>query len=410
MNIIIGVQKFTDSDVFVSSNTNDQGTTFSGQTTSGERGGAGSTAIAGFMGPDFDETTAATSGKIFAPTDPNFELKGKRLLNITPSMRGTIWQIIKECSNPLVNEMYTCLRMSPKDNNILPTFICRQIPMSYNAPANDFSVTYFDDLPRFRIDKSNIMSYSLNKNNQSRMNMFFIQPLNASDQGSQKLQSAFNLANLGYQIDGQDARKHGLRPFVAQVYENFTAADVATPDRIRKYGQFVRDINANLHLKLNGNLTTWGITDFICIGENLQIGDDLLFHIEKISHNYAIQGGNPIFRTSFELSHGVGLDPNSLTTKGQKAKSSNDPSEVYTEFKPDFNVFLPIKSAEDILSDVKGNSFYAKSIPDTAQDTLNLLDTNPPKQKTAGTPTQGSGNGDSNPNAPFTLNKSPEKI
>jgi len=328
------------------------------------------------MGPDFTLQTAATTGQLFQPSSgTEHNIKGIRLINITPSMRGTIWQIIKEHSNPLVNEMYTTLRLAPDNNNIIvPTFICRQIPMSFNQPADDFSVTYFNDLPRFRIDKSNIMSYSLNKNNELRMNMFFVQPLVAADTGSQLSQDAINLANVGYQIDGQDARKHGLRPFISQVYENFTTDKVANKEELTNYSKFIRDINANLHLKLNGNLITWGITDFICIGENLQLGDDLLFHIERITHSYVIQGGLPIFRTAFDLSHGVAIDNKTLAPIGEKAQSSSSPDEVYTEFKPSFNVFSPSKSKSDSLAQVRGNSFSSKSVPSDSQEQPLALD------------------------------------
>lgn len=375
MNVIIGVQNFDDTTAVVTStqkNSSGDTVTITGpeQFVFGQEGGIGPS--------NFIQGQVANAGKIYQPNNANYYIKGIRLINITASIRGTIWQILKEHSNPLINEMYTCLRLDPKSDIIFPTFICRQIPMSFNLPGDDFPVTYFDDLPRFRIDKSNILAYSLNKNNELRMNMFFVQPLVSCDTGSQLEEDAINLANVGYQIDGQDARKHGIRLFSSQVYENFLTDKVADKDQLTSYSKFVRDINANLHLKLNGNLVTWGITDFICIGENLQLGDDLLFHIEKITHNYAIQSGLPVFRTSFDLSHGVAIDPTNLSTIGEKPKPSNSPDEVYSEFKPSFNVFSPIKgkSNTDSLNQVRGNSFNNKSVPDTSQATVLLDKTN----------------------------------
>ena len=372
MNIIIGVQNFDDAGGTSSSEVSDSQATFTGaQFNSGDEG----------MGPNFNKSVAALAGRIYQPDDKIYKLKGYRLINITPSMQGTIWQILKEHSNPLVNEMYTCLRLDPKENFIFPSFVCRQIPMSFNAPNDDFSVTYFDELPRFRIDESNILSYSFNKNNELRMNMFFVKPQGYTDIGMQQTtkeaQDALTLSNVGYQLDAQDAQKHGVRPFISNVYETFNAALVADQQRLAQYTQFLRDVNSNLHLKLNGNLQTWGISDFICIGENLQIGDDLLFHIERITHSYSINGGLPIFRTTFELSHGLALDSNTMSVRGSKnLPSTGSSDEVFTEFKPSYNIFLPTKSGNDPLAKVKGNSFYTKSVPDTSQETLSLDKTN----------------------------------
>ena len=365
LNILVGVFDYQDqtvSDVTVK----DFSATFRGGQTFASGDG---------IGPNFEQNVDINTGTVYQPTNENFFLKGRRQISISPSMRGSIWEILKEHSNPLINEMYTCLRADPKSNQIFPTFICRQIPMSFNSPDESFSITYFDDIPRFRIDKSNILAYSLNKNNELRMNTFFIQPLNASIVGSQSDQEAMALANIGYQIDPQDARKHGLRPFISQVYENFSTDKIINKQYLTFYTKFIRDINANLHLKLNGSLVTWGITDFICIGENLQIGDDLLFHIEKITHSYSIQAGIPIFRTSFDLSHGLGLDPDTLSVKGEKP-TDTDSEDVFTEFHPSYNVFTPTKSHTDSLAQVRGNSFNDKSIPDTAQETLSLDKTN----------------------------------
>jgi len=44
------------------------------------------------------------------------------------ALNNNVWEIFKAISNPLINELYTCMRFDPKTGNIFPCIVLREIP------------------------------------------------------------------------------------------------------------------------------------------------------------------------------------------------------------------------------------------------------------------------------------------
>lgn len=372
------------------------------------------------FGPDFNLQGAADNsvmnnlGKMYWPQSQDNYLKGIRALNISPNMAGSNWQLVKEVSNSVINEMYTTLRLSPTGDSIFPTFICRQLPFSLNkiqsngsisspsdgqgpdtgSATETFNVTMYGDLPRFKIQKEQIIAYTLNKNNQNRVNLFWLLPTAYTPGQQPIIQNAINLAVNGFSFDPSDTKRHGVRLFRNQIYEQYNLQTAAAQQKISKYSQLLQDINGNLHLKLNGTLVTWGIYDPICIGENLEIYDDdnktgILFHIEAINHSYQVLNGLPIFRTSFNLSYGLGLDENENVMQNENEDSAD-------VFHPNYDFISQYVNGNDgLFENVKGGRFAEYVSNSKSQGTLDFNLANTDVVKTTN-PNQGNGSGNNN--------------
>lgn len=257
-------------------------------------------------------------GTYFVAEDEAYRLKGRKALNLPPTLGGTIYSILQQCTNSTINELYCTLRPSPtKDSEIVPSLILRQLPFSSrndikttDKEGNEitFSNTPFLSLPRFELKNDMVIAHSINRSESLRTNAFMISmDASINGKGAQQVYDVLATAEGPWNYDPDDVKRHGMRFYTAKVDQDFF--DLKKPEFkiVSSYASFMADIMNNLHLKYTGNISSVGIIEPICVGENLEY-NDLVFHIEGVNHTYQIMNGLPIFRTNLTLSHGVPFD------------------------------------------------------------------------------------------------------
>ena len=272
----------------------------------------------GVLGPSFELESSFKhpSGKVYGayyePTGgakDKYFLKGRKGLRISPTMGGTVHSLLQQVSNPTINETYYTLRPEPTEKgDILPTLVCRQLPFitKLTEEIKDFPFTLYFDLPRFMIPKEIIMGYDISRNDALRLNSIMTKP--SASVAKPKLQEFLDSLALqfgNWSSDPNDIKRNGMRFYPVQLDQDIIALDAQeTETVIRKYTAFLISVINNQHLKYTGSIQTFGIFDPICVGENIEF-NNIVFHIENVAHNYQIQGGIPVFRTTLALTHGT---------------------------------------------------------------------------------------------------------
>lgn len=231
----------------------------------GNRGGS----IWEQFNPEIDET------KIDAkrPQDTIFYFSPYRLKGVVPYIppawnNTPIWSVWNQYLHPLLNEMYTCLRIN-RHNQIVPTIVVREQPWSTGLfnylqnglPMKDVQTsttdtntkknkskttkkgqttkktilantepmltenltrTFFHNLPRWVIDNSIVRSVDLSCNENDRVNFVQVfskqagyEAIGATPNSTESLKYG-QLAAGNFIIDQKDIQRHGLRAFVAE--------------------------------------------------------------------------------------------------------------------------------------------------------------------------------------------------
>ena len=267
---------------------------------------------------------------------------GSFLPNIPQFQDTNIWTALTQYLNPTINEMYTCLRVN-SDNKVVPTLIVRQLPFStavysivpeqtLQQPSNnlDFltaslatavsaigksatpdalsipkeTVTEFLELPRWVAPAALIYKFDIGRTNTMRFNFVYL----AGQADPQKVDPVYTtialLSNPPLRDDA-DIKRNGLR-----MARNLVAC---SPQDVQVGPQKWMDIKADIlmgqHLTLNGVVEIQGIQAPICVGDNFEF-DDVVLHIEAVSHTCVISGGRKYFHTTLELTNGVNVLPN----------------------------------------------------------------------------------------------------
>ena len=181
--------------------------------------------------------------------------------------------------------------------------------------------TLYGSLPRWQISESIVKSFSFNSSEANRINFVQVWGRSATLDflGIKGLSAAqlqgFQFNNGNFFVDRKDITRNGLRAYIAQ--SNY---DVSWGESAQFFAPLWAQMSAdwlfNGHLKVNGTLTTTGIVEPICEGDNLEYRG-ILFHIESVSHQAQLSAtGQKIWTTSISLSNGI------------MAKSVNDPNGV----------------------------------------------------------------------------------
>lgn len=218
------------------------------------------------------------------------------------------WSILNQYVNAPLNELYTCFRVAPDSNHIMPTVVFRQIPFTNDDYGGPGQTTLFTNLPRWKIHPSLILEQDIGRDESARIN--FVQYFGRSGVGKDGADIAMEIAQGNISFDEEDVQRSGLRPYI--VTSQF---DVPTNNykdfKSPKWAQIMADALIGGHLKLNGMITCAGIVDPIAIGDNLEF-DDIIYHIEQVSHtcSYAPSTGKVTFRTSVSLSNGIHIASN----------------------------------------------------------------------------------------------------
>lgn len=286
----------------------------------------------GVLGPDFilrdyvRNEGGRKYGMYWEPQNEKFKLPGRKIINITPNFNSTIISILQQHSNPLINEMYFCLRPEPSPlAPIVPTLVCRQIPFttntnfaqsqagkisSINISSDNVPFTLYLDLPRFQINNSLVRSYEFSRSEALRVNCVTVSSaVDLAFPNAGLFLESLAIGNGGWIFDINDCKRNGLKSYQAKIDQDYFDLSNQQQDNVKKidaYNFLITDFTANMHLRYTGTLNCVGIVEPICIGENLEY-NDFVFHIEGVDHLYAIEQPSGIanFSTVLSLSHGI---------------------------------------------------------------------------------------------------------
>jgi hypothetical protein len=244
----------------------------------------------------------------FTPTPPNFD-------NVT------VWNAIRNFLNPSINEMYTTLKVSV-DGKILPTLVVRQLPFSTdivdkiekraidtlevsNKKKKDvihpkhIEKTFFSELPRWGIHPSLVKSFNLGRSNALRFNYVHVMGQVPTQSSAMNDVQQF-VRNLPI-LDELDIARSGLLMYQNKV--NCSEYDIRSK-QIEDWMGVMSDFLMGQHLTVTGSLSLVGIQSPICVGDNVEF-DDMILHIESVTHSCSISPGGKSFNTILQLTHGL---------------------------------------------------------------------------------------------------------
>lgn len=259
-------------------------------------------------------------------------------LPMMPSFSNTpFWNVLEQFLNPVINEMYTCLRVN-ESGFVVPQLVLRQIPFTTdvfadsNSQALDAStsgaldqtetrqinVTRFLSLPRWKMSPRLIAMMNIGRSDVTRVNFVHIYGQNGYNAGVPIVRQL--VANPPIR-DDLDIQRSGLRPFITTVACDAVNQAGKTPSVWMK---LVADRMIGSQFTLNGTMVLTGISAPICEGDNLEF-QDVVYHIESVSHNAQIDpNGTRTFATTLQLSNGMeGYPEASITgTAGVNSEAS----------------------------------------------------------------------------------------
>jgi hypothetical protein len=235
----------------------------------------------------------------FFPMDTN--IQGNAIQKAEYWNQVKLWSILNQFVNAPLNEMFTTFRIDPT-GLVMPTVILRQTPFTnMDFDAGGFAVTRFLTLPRWNLDPAMVMNLDIGRDEAARVN--FVQIFGRSAIGNVGFDIVAETAARNYLYDADDVKRSGLRPMV--VNSTFDEQNGNNPNfQSPKWARIVGDAVIGGHLKLNGSVMTFGIQEPIAVGDNLQF-NNVVYHIESITHSCQISNGKKIFRTTISLSSGI---------------------------------------------------------------------------------------------------------
>jgi hypothetical protein len=220
------------------------------------------------------------------------------------------WDILNQYVNRPINEFYTCFRVAPDKDSVLPTVVLRQTPFTTEdfakGPNAALKNTRFLTLPRWKIDPALVISEDIGRDEAARINyvQVFGKVLQGTDTGSD-----FTMESVlgNYVYEKNDIQRSGLKPTVIS-----STFDIY-PGKGKSYlsvgwAKILGDALIGLHLRLNGTVVCVGIVDPIPVGDNFEY-NNIVYHLEQVSHSCSIDraSGIKIFRTMVSLSQGVSV-------------------------------------------------------------------------------------------------------
>ena len=231
-----------------------------------------------------------------------YPLKGVFLPMPTSFNMRSIWALIQQYLNPVVNEMYTAIKYCPS-GRVMPSLTVRQLPFSSLKMEEKMKqdVTSFYELPRWRPSSVLVRGMDIGRNDALRTNFIHIYAQSTKPILNSRISE--QITKWPPVADAQDIKRSGLRIHMGEVTTSFLEQEP------NEWMKFRADFLMGQHLMLNGVCSLVGVTLPISIGDNFEF-DDTIYHIEAVNHSCSISpDGRKTFTTQLQLSHGVSSQP-----------------------------------------------------------------------------------------------------
>jgi hypothetical protein len=290
------------------------------------------------------EPQAIFTPKLDAASQPERMYTGDELLGtFLPLMpdfvNKPLWSVLQQFLNPVVNEMYTTLRVNDK-GFVVPMLVVRQIPFTTEAFANNdasslasnesgpllqgqvrsqIKTTPFLSVPRWLLSSTMVNDIDIGRSDATRINFVHVygQDSNAAEQVPFSSQLSLNPPAR----DDLDIQRSGLRSYMTTVACALKDTVGATPST---WIALTADRLIGSQYTLNGTIQSVGIQSPIAEGDNLE-WDGTVFHIEGYNHQCHIEpGGNRSFTTMLTLTNGMRANGAVDVTNSSSGNSGND--------------------------------------------------------------------------------------
>lgn len=258
------------------------------------------------------------------------------------SLQGshTLWQILMENSNPVLNEMFTDFRWND-DSTVQLTLYNRIKPFAYKGfkPAPGGSNTlksYFQYLKTHQLANDEVISVNAGTNWRDKFNFIEIKP---------EFQEFAVVANWYKQksqvFDPESFKREGFRPLILST-KQFPSGkekgglpnDVGIDwGQLTNWCNLLREWYFGTHRMLNGTIVLHGSTEYIGVGNNIRfdaglinptpnINDktradgynhSILAHVEAVSHQFSVTpDGARQYRTTIQFVRGIIVNSNNI--------------------------------------------------------------------------------------------------
>lgn len=281
------------------------------------------------------------------------KLQGQGLLQADFWQNVPVWQILSSYSNSVINEMFTTVKYN-KDGFIMPNVTIRQKPFTseqygskkfqqskLNGNQSE-SHTKFLSLPKWKIPLELLKDYRDYKDDSLRFNFVQVEGRVTTSNVNNAAHLNNQLARGNYDYVKEDIERCGLRPYT--VSTNFDYANDMS--KAPNWAALISDMVIGQHLKTQGDLVCVGIQEPISVGDNVQI-EDMVFHIENVSHQFSMVGDKKTFITRLSFSNGISI--NSTSQYPAYGEMEFQQAQEYYENAPQ-NMFPGTSDTQDIAS------------------------------------------------------------
>jgi hypothetical protein len=225
------------------------------------------------------------------------------------------WDVLSQYTNSPLNEFFACFRVHPRSNRVVPTVVFRQIPFTtedFNTSNDEvvihnngtIPVTKFLSLPRWKLNPSMVVSQDLGRDEAARIN--FVQVFGKTAYNDTGTDYAAETARINYVQDINDIQRSGLRPAVISSMFDILSSTNTFIYSSPTWAKIIGDALIGGHLKFNGTIVCVGLPEPVAVGDNLEY-DNVVYHIESMTHKASIADGKKTFRTILSVSQGVSV-------------------------------------------------------------------------------------------------------
>lgn len=234
-------------------------------------------------------------------------------------LSGFLWNLMKQNSNPAINEFFTELRYDKETKITKPTIYLRMIPFSdqdFTVPETEVTndeIKKFIDLERVSITDDEIISEDVGESDHVKFNFFLITASGRPFHNEQMI-SNFAISDEIPKIDEDSIKKNGLLLRT----DSTEFAFLATGKRgelsfniLRAWNRLMTHWFENAHKLESGTMVINGNPD-IFVGKTLEVnnnflGEKYLYYIEGYQDNWEYPG---LWTTSVKLTRGRKLTEN----------------------------------------------------------------------------------------------------
>lgn len=299
--------------------------------------------------------------------------------------QNTIWQLLVDNSNQLLNETYADIRFIGHSGltdtpqltiykRIKPFILTSQSELKakpgspFNNPSIENCISEFNHVKKFIIDKNDVINLNIGNNWADRVNFIQVRCDHPTYVALGMDKQCYGKSCI---FDNDSINRDGFKPMIKVSHDlpfvqkngNHKLANVIldVTTQVTDWKYLLKEWYFNIHTTLNGSISIIGQNDYIEVGDNIVIdsslfdqsnnvnsrsafspfliGTTLLAHVESVSHTFHSVDGIRSFVTTIRFVRGVIADETGNITYGVvESTLDNDAAIIDTNNKINKNV------------------------------------------------------------------------